>query len=86
MKPAAFVSVNGKSRLPVAATPRRDLLTVPAWHLLPPTVQRRRNTGFEFGLTELAPLDKNAVQQHAVTVCIAQEIQIRFGLGLGAST
>jgi hypothetical protein len=86
MKPAAFVSVNGKSRLPVAATPRRDLLTVPVWYLLPPTVQRRRNTGLEFVLTAPAPLDKNAVQQHAVTVCITQEIQIRFRLGLGAST
>jgi hypothetical protein len=86
MKPATFVSVNGKSRLPVAAVPRRDLLTVPVWDLLPLAVQRPCNTVFEFVLTELAPLDKNAVQQHAVAVCITQEIQIRFRLGLGAST
>jgi hypothetical protein len=86
MKPIAFVAVNGKRRLPVAAAPRRDLLTVPVWYPSRLAVQRSCNTAFEFGLTEPAPLDKSAFQQHAVTVCITQEIQIRFRLGLGAST
>jgi hypothetical protein len=88
MKPAPFVSVNGKSRLPVAARPRRDLLTVSVWYLLPPAVQRRGNTAFEFGSGTRHPLDKNAVRQHALSVCITQDIQIRFRsflLGLGAS-
>jgi hypothetical protein len=73
MKPVAFAAVNGKRRLPVAAAPRRDLLTVPVWYLSPPAVQRRCNTAFEFGLSKLRPLDKNAVRQHAVTVGITQE-------------
>src|SRR5262249_18185403 len=64
MKPVTFVAVNGKTRLPVAAAPRRNLLTVPVWDLLPPTVQRGCNTAFEFGSSALGPLDKKAVRQH----------------------
>jgi hypothetical protein len=78
MKPITFVAVNGKRRLPVAAAPRRDLLTVPGWDLSPPPVQRCCNTAFEFDLSEPRPLDKNAVRQHPLTVCITQDIQIRF--------
>jgi hypothetical protein len=86
MKPVTFVVVNGKRRLPVAAAPRRDLLTVPVWDRSPLMVQRPCNTAFEFGLTALGPLDKNAVRQHAVTVDITKDVEIRFRLGLGAST
>jgi hypothetical protein len=86
MKPLTFAAVNGKERLPVAVAPRNELLTVPVWDLWLPTVQRRCNTAFEFGLRELARLDKNEVRQHAVPVCITQDVQIRFRLGLGAST
>jgi hypothetical protein len=89
MKPVTFVAVNGKRRLPVAAAPRRDLLTVPVWDRLPPTVQRRCNTAFEFVSSAPGPLDKNAVRQHVVTVDITKDVQIRFRrfrLGLGAST
>jgi hypothetical protein len=86
MKPVTFVLVNGKRCLPVAAAPRRDLLTVPVWDLLPPDVQRRCNTEFEFVPGRPAPLDKNADRQQAVTVGITKDVQIRFRLGLGAST
>jgi hypothetical protein len=88
MKPVTFVAVNGKRRLPVAAAPRRDLLTVPVWDLLPTAVQRRCNTAFEFVSGALGPLDKNAVPQHGVIVGITKDVQIRFRrfrLGLGAS-
>jgi hypothetical protein len=33
MKTLAFAAVNGKSCLPVAAAPRRNLLIVPVWDL-----------------------------------------------------
>jgi hypothetical protein len=88
MKPVTFVAVNGKRRLPVAAPPRRDLLTVPVWDPLPTAVQRRCNTAFEFVWGAPGPLDKKAVRQHAVTVGITKDVQIRFRrfrLGLGAS-
>ena len=78
MKPATFAAVNGKSRLPVADTPRNDLLTVPVWDLLPPPVQRRCNTVFEFVSTKAAPLDKNVVRQHAVTVGITRTFRFGF--------
>jgi hypothetical protein len=86
MKPVTFVAVNDKRRLPVAAAPRRNLLTVPVWDLLPPTVQRRCNTAFEFVSAALGPLDKKAVRQHAAIVDITKDFEIRFRLGLGAST
>jgi hypothetical protein len=85
MKPVTFVAVNDKRRLPVAAAPRGDLLTVPVWDLLPTAVQRRCNTAFEFVSGALGPLDKNAVRQHAVAVDITKDVEIRFRLGLGAS-
>jgi hypothetical protein len=89
MKPFTFVLVNGKRRLPVAAAPRRDLLTVPVWDLLPGDVQRRCNTEFEFVSSDPTPLDKNGDRQQAMTVGITKDVQIRFRrfrLGLGAAT
>jgi hypothetical protein len=85
MKPVTFVAVNDKRRLPVAAAPRRNLLTVPVWDLLPTAVQRRCNTAFEFVSGALGPLDKKAVRQHAAIVDITKDVEIRFRLGLGAS-
>jgi hypothetical protein len=61
MKPASFRAVNVKSRLPVAAAPRAELLTVPVWDLLRAQVQRGRNTRFEFVLSDPGCLDKNAI-------------------------
>src|SRR5689334_25307007 len=78
MKPVTFVAVNGKRRLLVAAAPRRDLLTVPVWYLLPLPVQRRCNTAFEFGFSKPRPLDKNPVRQHAVTVGITRTFRFGF--------
>jgi hypothetical protein len=72
MKPASFLSVNGKSRLPVAAQPRVESLIVPVWDLSPGRVQRACNTRFEFVLIDLVCLDKNAIGNHPAFVCITQ--------------
>jgi len=78
MKPASFREVNGKSRLPVAAPTRNKSLIVPVWDLWPGRVQRTCNTRFEFVLIDLACLDKNAIRNTLLDVCITQDNQIRF--------
>jgi len=66
IKAAAFRAVNAKKRLRVAVQLRMESLIVPVWDLSALSVQRAGNTRFEFVLSHLACLDKNAKSKQSV--------------------
>jgi hypothetical protein len=75
-------AVNAEWRLPVAGRPQAVAACCSSLGPFNKSLQRARNTQFEFVLTGFARLDKNAVSQHADAHLASQDKQIRFRLGL----